>query len=278
MPFTVSHVVAVIPIYKYLGKYFAFSALVIGSMVPDFGYMTPYLVFQRMDSHSLVGIYLYGIPMGLTVYYLYHFFMAPVIVSLLPRYIRQHLHPDLFLGKIPDIPSYILIFSIVVGALTHIYWDFFTHYYGLPRYIEWFNKPFVTIDDFDLMPYRILQHFSTLFGLSLLTFLIWKWIIRRKNKNNTIHSDLPPDTWQAPKLLKKFARYVIFLVPISTGILYATYNIPIVDNVMFGLFKAQLFLRYAVVSGAAAFIICCVLLGAIYHVFIYRHSLQSKIN
>lgn len=269
MPFTVSHVVAVIPLYKYLGRFGAFSALVIGSMVPDFAYMTPYLVHQRMDSHSLVGIYLYGIPMGLTIYYLYHYFMAPVISSLLPKYIRRHLHPDLFLGKIPEIPSYVLVFSLIVGAMTHVFWDFFTHYNGIPQYIDWFNTPLTNIDSYKIMPFRVLQHFSTIFGLSLLVFLIWNWIAKRKSQENP--AKLPhPLIWQAPKKLKLFSRLVIIFVPIFSGIIYAAYNVPIVDDVMFGMYKAQFFLRYAIVSAAATFIICCVLLGMLYHILIYK--------
>lgn len=268
MPFTVSHVVAILPLYKYLGRFGVFSALVIGSMVPDFAYMTPYLVYQRMDSHSLVGIYLYGIPMGLTVYFAYHFFMAPVIVSLLPKRINQHLHPDLAIGKIPDIPAFPLVFSIIVGALTHVFWDFFTHDYGIPKYIDWFNTPLTNIDGYNIMPFRVLQHFSTVGGLSLLVFLIWRWIAKRKIASE----DLQPReaVWTAPKRLKQFAILVLLLVPVTGAIIFALYNVPIVDDVMFGLYKAQFFLRYAIVSAAALFILCCIFLGIIYHYQIYQ--------
>ncbi|HIO97312.1 MAG TPA: DUF4184 family protein, partial [Leucothrix sp.] len=134
MPFTVAHTVAVIPLVKYLGKFGALSALIIGSMTPDFSYLVPYLTHQRFESHSLLGVYLFAIPMGLTIYFLYHLLMAPVIVSILPNSVQKHLHPDLFIGRLPDIPAYTLIFSLVLGALTHISWDFFTHLYGAPQY------------------------------------------------------------------------------------------------------------------------------------------------
>lgn len=282
MPFTVSHVVAVIPLYKYLGKFGAFSALIIGSMVPDFAYMTPYLVDQRMDSHSLVGIYLYGIPMGLTVYFLYHFFMAPVICSILPKRINQHLSRDLFLGKIPNIPSYILVFSIIIGALTHVFWDFFTHSNGIPEYIDWFNIPLTRIDSYEIMPFRVLQHFSTIFGLSLLVFLIWRWLIKKQLKNNTKTSDdfnaphlqttnSVDDHWQASQQLKTISKLIILIAPMIGGIIYASLNVPTLNNVMFGMYKAQFFLRYGIVSAAAIFIICTGLLGIVYQYQIYRH-------
>ncbi len=127
MPFTVSHTVAVIPLVKYLGKYGSLSPLIIGSMVPDVAYLTPYLVDQRMESHSLLGVYLFCIPMGLTLYFLYHLLMAPVIVSILPKRIQSHLHADLFVGRLPNIPSHVLISSLIIGALTHVAWDYVTH-------------------------------------------------------------------------------------------------------------------------------------------------------
>lgn len=272
MPFTVTHVVAVLPLYKYLGKFGALSALIIGSMIPDFAYMTPYLVHQRMHSHSLVGIYLYAIPMGLTIYFLYHFFMAPVLTSLLPKGIKQHLHTDLLLGKIPNIPSYILVFSLILGALTHIIWDFFTHRNGIPQYIDWFNIPLTQLDNYDIMPYRVLQHFSTLFGLSLLLFLIWRWLANKKNPSEPENQQSPSFHWQASKQLKTTAALIIIVVPIIGGAIYATLNVPTIDNVMFGLYKAQFFLRYGIVSAAGFFIICTVLLGMVYQYQIYKYN------
>lgn len=272
MPFTVSHVVAVIPLYKYLGKFGALSALVIGSMIPDFAYMTPYLVHQRMYSHSLVGIYLYGIPMGLTIYFLYHFLMAPVIVSLLPKKLSQYLHADLFLGRIPNIPSYILVLSLVLGAITHVVWDFFTHFDGIPQYINWFHIPLVAIDGYDILPYRVLQHFSSIFGLSLLMFLIWIWMAKRRSQKTEITQSLASSDWHASKRLKGFSTLVLLVIPTLIGASYSALNAPLLGDALFGLHRAQVFLRYGIVSAAAAFIICCVLLGIIYQFQIQRHN------
>jgi hypothetical protein len=267
MPFTVSHAVAVIPLYKYLGKFGALSALIIGSMTPDFAYMTPYLVHQRMESHSFVGVYLYAIPMGLTVYFLYHLLMAPVLVSILPKFIQKHLHTDLFVGRLPNIPSYTLVLSLVIGALTHITWDFFTHQSGIPQYVAWMDVPLTTLDNYDIMPYRVLQHFSTLFGLSLLLFWIWQWIGRKKhaNGNEQQHSH-----WQPPKILKSISLVTILILPIIFGAINGIRHLTSTTNVMYGLYDAQIFLRFAIVGGAATFIISCVLLGLIYQFQIKR--------
>ncbi len=271
MPFTVSHAVAVIPLYKYLGKFGALSALIIGSMTPDIAYLTPYLVHQRMESHSLVGVYLFAIPMGLTIYFTYHLLVAPVIVSLLPKFIQNHLHQDLFIGRLPNIPSYTLIFSIVLGALTHILWDFFTDQSGIPQYIPWMEIPLTSIDGYNIMSYRVFQHFSTLFGLSLLMFWFWKWLAKKKQDASLLDSNIEnAKKWQAPVNLKRFSLIVLGVVPAIFGITNGLKNLS-GSTVMYGLYDAQLFLRYGIVGAAGAFIISCILLGFFYQFYIRKN-------
>ena len=269
MPFTVAHTVAVIPLLKYLGKFGALSALIIGSMTPDFSYFTPYLVHQRFESHSLLGVYLFAIPMGLTIYFLYHLLMAPVIVSIFPKAIQRHLHPDLFIGRLPDIPAYALIFSLVLGALTHITWDFFTHLYGAPQYISAMKVPLANVDGYDIMPYRVLQHGSTLFGMTLLTFWIWSWYAKKKNK-----SDMKTysERWQAPSYLRKLSVIVLITVPLFIAILSGMVDLPETD-VLNGMYSKQKFLSNAIVGWGKGFIISTALLGLLYQ---YRRYLDRN--
>ena len=263
MPFTVSHTVAVIPLAKYLGKYGSLSPLIIGSMVPDVAYLTPYLVDQRMDSHSLLGVYLYCIPMGLTLYFIYHLLMAPVIVSILPKRIQSHLHADLFVGRLPNIPSHVLISSLIIGALTHVAWDYVTHQSGLPQIIHWMIIPLTSIDGYNIMPYRMLQHLSSIFGLVLLLFWAMKWY---KSKNKVKNHSLSSDTlniWRAPANLKLFAITLLIITTFSIGILNGYLHLP-ETNVMYGMYSLQVFVRFAIVGAAGAFLISCIGLGLLY--------------
>ena len=266
MPFTVAHTVAVIPLVKYLGKFGALSALIIGSMTPDFSYITPYLTHQRFESHSLLGVYLFAIPMGLTIYFLYHLLMAPVIVSILPKALQKHLHPDLFIGRLPDIPAYALIFSLVLGALTHVFWDFFTHLYGAPQYFPAMAAPLITIDNYDIMPYRVLQHSSTLFGMTLLTFWIWTWYSKRKTNQS---NESLAENWVAPSYLKKTSFILLLSAPIFVGVLSGIMDMPETD-VLNGMYSKQKFLSSAILAWAKTFIISTALLGLLYQYRIYK--------
>ncbi len=67
MPFTLAHPAAVIPLKKSTyGRYFSLSALIAGSIVPDLGYLVPLADFTGF-SHSLGGIIVFGLPVGLLV-------------------------------------------------------------------------------------------------------------------------------------------------------------------------------------------------------------------
>jgi hypothetical protein len=192
--------------------------------------------------------------------------MAPVIVSILPRALRQYLHPDLFIGRLPNIPAYTLVFSLVLGALTHIGWDFFTHQRGIPQYFEWMDTPFARIDGYDIMPYRILQHFSTLFGMILLSFWVWVWYSKKKISN---HTETVTKKWIAPSSLKKISFIILLFVPVAVGILNGINNLPETD-VLNGMYSKQMFVRHLILAWAAVFIISTTLLGVVYQYLIYK--------
>lgn len=260
MPFTVSHIVAALPLNKGIGKYSKFTALsplIIGSMTPDIAYLTPFLVHQRMDSHSLIAIYLFCIPMGLTVYFLYHLLMAPVVVSCLPKSIQRHLNSDLFIGKLPTTPAHVIVISLVLGALTHIIWDFFTHSYGIPQHIAWMATPLMNIDGFDIMPYRVLQLLSSILGLGLLLYWLAHWYKRRKHINSSTNY------WQAPRALKMISITVLMVVSLIGALLNGYRHLPDTD-VLYGLHSAQVFIRFAILGGVSAFLLCCFGLGLLY--------------
>ena len=271
MPFTVSHIVAALPLDKGLGKYTALSPLIIGSMTPDVAYLTQFLVHQRMDSHSLIGIYLFCIPMGLTIFFLYHLLMAPVIVSLFPKSIQQHLNPDLFIGKLPAIPSHILLISLILGALTHVIWDYFTHQTGIPQHILWMDTPLMSVDGYDIMPYRVLQHLSSILGLALLMFLLYRWYRVIKNKKGSTNY------WQAPQKLKLFTFVSLLGVSMFVALINGYIHLPETD-VLFGMYSAQVFVRYAIVGGAGAFLLCSFALGLVYRFVIHNSDKAEQLN
>lgn len=88
MPLTFAHPAAILPGYQWRDRGVPFSALVIGSMSPDFEY------FLRLEpighfAHTIPGVFVFCLPTGLLVYGLYRVLLSPVVPALLPLVIRR---------------------------------------------------------------------------------------------------------------------------------------------------------------------------------------------
>lgn len=172
MPFTLAHPAAVLPLKRFCRSYANFSALVAGSMAPDI----PYFFFQWHVggyAHTLPGIFLLSIPIGLSLMLLFDY-VGPKAAKLLPnkhaQFVESWFHPAESTSK-----SYatVLVYSLI-GILTHVFWDSFTHSTG------WFvhetpilETEVATIGTHHIHFYKLLQHGSTVVGLLALVLAYW---------------------------------------------------------------------------------------------------------
>jgi membrane-bound metal-dependent hydrolase YbcI (DUF457 family) len=127
MPFTVSHVAAVVPAYRPLTRAHMFSAAVIGSMAPDFGALLPESL-ARWQTHSLPALFSFCLPMGLLAWWLTQRLIKAAVIEVLPdrAWARARSeHPPLALLS-PRV-WVAAAAGILLGALTHLILDAFTH-------------------------------------------------------------------------------------------------------------------------------------------------------
>ncbi|MEV6955008.1 DUF4184 family protein [Streptomyces sp. NPDC051183] len=142
MPFTLSHAAAVLPGIRRTGRgrgVLVASALVMGSFAPDSFYFLDSVVSGVMHygefTHSLVGIVTADalLTAALVAFWL---LLREPLTALLPRSWRGRVY-GFVRGedwrRERQLPSLALWFylSAVVGSLTHVVWDSFTH---LDRY------------------------------------------------------------------------------------------------------------------------------------------------
>ncbi len=162
MPLTFAHPAAVLPGYRLRNQGVPFAALVIGSMSPDFEY------FLRLQpwgnfSHTLPGLVGFCLPVGLVVYGVYRVLILPALPECLPVYLQRRwpapptVHGGLWHMGVAAI-------AILIGALTHIVWDSFTH--GIGFAVQAFPQLKTTLLGWPA--YKYLQHGSTVVGLFLL--------------------------------------------------------------------------------------------------------------
>ncbi|WP_133271821.1 DUF4184 family protein [Hymenobacter radiodurans] len=170
MPFTLSHPALVLPLLAKTRRWLSVTGLVLGSMAPDFEYflrLRPYGSY----GHTWVGIFWFDLPLGLLVAGLFHLVVKRPLVRSLPSFLRARL------GQLSEQPwplrnlwSKRLILGVLIGSLSHIFWDAFTHN----------NSPVTVGIDFlnlrvgPLTLYRWLQYVSSVIGLVAIAWFVWK--------------------------------------------------------------------------------------------------------
>jgi hypothetical protein len=123
MPFTVSHAAAVLPLHRLADGRLPMTALMIGSMAPDFGYFFAHDA-SRALTHSFQSLPTFSLPAGLLVWLFYVVILEKATITLLSdRWHTRFAHTDAL--SPPLIVRACL--AILLGATTHLLWDAFTH-------------------------------------------------------------------------------------------------------------------------------------------------------
>jgi len=184
MPFTFfAHQAAVLPLKLARPRWFCGTALAIGSMAPDLEYFI-WLRTVRYISHSLPGQVLFCLPVTLLLVWLVMRVIARPLALHLPDGGVFHLRDYRVLALRPDTPGFWprAAASALVGSLSHIAWDSFTHLHGWPVQ-AWapLRTPLFIFETEVVYGWRVLQHGSTLFG-----GLIALWLLARIGRDRLL--------------------------------------------------------------------------------------------
>ncbi len=173
MPFTPAHIATAIP---FRHTRLVPSAVIIGTMAPDFEYflrLSPSIGF----GHTSFGALVLTLPLALLVLWLFHFCVKALAISLMPRGLQRRL-----VDKLTHFPFFggsrfsLILLSLLIGIATHLAWDSFTHPHSWLTEHWNFLRQSSSLPVFGFVPhYKILQHLSTLIGLSILCVCSVSW-------------------------------------------------------------------------------------------------------
>jgi hypothetical protein len=165
------------PGYKLLTRAHVFSAAVIGSMVPDFGLILPRDP-ARIETHSLVGLFSFCLPVGLMAYWLTQLLIKPSVLETLPdnAYLRlRSAHPAASLAKLTT--WFTASGALLFGAITHLVWDAFTHENARGvRALPFLRDYGPELDGHPVRVYRWLQYGSSVLGLAVVATALIIWL------------------------------------------------------------------------------------------------------
>jgi hypothetical protein len=168
MPFTLSHPAAVLPFARPLARWQLLSAVVIGSMVPDFGFFSPWRP-DRFETHSAMGLLTFCLPVGLASYWTFQYLIKGPVIELFPEGAYERWRGIAAPAAFGRARQWILAAcGILAGAVTHLVWDGFTHEGARGvRMIPALDDPIVEIGGHQIVAYRLLQDGSSLIGLAV---------------------------------------------------------------------------------------------------------------
>ncbi|WP_460308186.1 DUF4184 family protein [Actinocorallia aurea] len=167
MPFTVSHIAAVLPLRR--GRLVP-SALVIGAMAPDLPLFAP--VSDRPTTHRARAIPTVNLLFGVVLLAVFHAVKRP-LAALLPQRVRARIGPPMGAFRVRGIDDVLwTLASLALGSATHVVWDSFTHEDG--RVVIEF--PALERPVLGLPFYRWAQAGSGVFGLAVLALWSARWL------------------------------------------------------------------------------------------------------
>lgn len=182
MPFTFAHPAIVLPLHALQRRCFSLTALVAGSLSPDFEY------FLRMQIHSshihtLWGLLYFDLPLGLILAFLFHNIVRDPLLDNLPGFLRRRVsvYKTFRWNHYFRTHVFVVLYSLLIGAASHLFWDAFTHSDGFFVKQCSFLKGSIYVAGIHIGYWKILQHGSTLMGFAVLFFALYRLPSRRES-------------------------------------------------------------------------------------------------
>ncbi len=216
-------------------------------MVPDLAYFLP-LGVRRGQSHSLQGLAWFCLPAGLLVWGLYRALVRPLAIAVAPSAVARRLRPaePAAFSAAGVLGATV---SVVVGAVTHLVWDSFTHGSGfVVRALPLLRARIELFDGRTPQVHTLLFHASTAAGLGALAWWGFRWY-------RSAPVGEPPLRRSLPRWLKG-AVLLAIAVPSLAAVLYVLW--PQLD-VGAGEYPGLRAIRRAVLTSGTVFLVAVML-------------------
>lgn len=258
MPFTLAHTAAALPFLRQPVLPVVPVALVAGTMAPDL----PYFALVRpanndwytallsgINSHEFTQILTVGLPLALALAGFLSFVAKPLRWALPDSWVPDR---STLLLRPPTRVHLVLwtFHCLLLGLLTHLVWDSFTHSTG------WFvqHVPVLSLAPVAGMPiYRVIQHVSTLAGLTILVL----WYLKRRGDSDINETAVISRTQKRRVTLLA----LILTVPAAASALVGLGAAPVIEDAA----SAEVFLQVMTLRGGAALLVALAVYSIAWH-------------
>lgn len=187
MPFTFSHPAAVLPLTYLPKRWYSLTALVAGSMTPDFEYFLRMRGYSEY-SHTWFGVFWFDLPLGLFLAFIFHEIVRNKLIDNFPVILKERVYEFKSFEWTTHFKKYsfVVISSMLIGIASHLLWDGLTHQRGIfVRHIGSLAE-LVEIAGGTIPIYHLLQHVSTVIGGIAIIYAFLQWPKTRLTKNHSI--------------------------------------------------------------------------------------------
>ena len=180
MPFTLAHAAVLVPCRRLPSRWLSLTGLAFGAMAPDLEY------FVRLSAtagvgHTPAGVLLFDLPAALLLAWLFHGLVRRPLLRHLPAPLDRLLAPAAEAAwRTSSWRALVLLAgSAVLGSLSHLAWDASTHPGGAVVVVWPLLSSPLPLLPWRIPVYKLLQHGSTLLGLTVLARWIYtQWVVR----------------------------------------------------------------------------------------------------
>ncbi len=175
MPFTFAHPAAVLPLNYLKKKWLSLTALVTGSITPDFEYFIRMKDFT-MYSHTWAGIFWYDLPLSILLSLIFHNLVRTKLILYSPLILKKRLwkYKEVNWNKRFKEDWFIVVTSFLIGIISHLLLDRFTH-----KTVHLINSlPSLQSSSLQMgyrqVSYFLFWDFNSLVGILIVIYSIWQ--------------------------------------------------------------------------------------------------------
>jgi hypothetical protein len=166
MPFTPVHSLLALPFIRLKPERLSATALIIGSMAPDFEYFLA-MHGNKHHGHTWAGSLYFDVPITILAAFAFHLIVKKNLIRNLPAFFQQRLQTLLNFDFWKYFKKNYIVFivSAWAGTWSHFFLDSFTHETGFfVRHLHYSEK-FIQIQGNTVPLYYLLQMTFSLVGL-----------------------------------------------------------------------------------------------------------------
>ncbi|MFP4164266.1 MAG: DUF4184 family protein [Chitinispirillaceae bacterium] len=261
MPLTFAHPAPAVPLKK---AGLMLSPLVVGSLMPDFEFFLT-MSTSKVIGHSVPGLFLFCVPLGLIMLFIFHNLLKHPLISILPHSHQEKLLPVAREFTFRGWGRFLnIVVSLLAGAASHVAMDSFTHHSGIfVKMMPFLSAPVFTLPQGTIRVYFLLQYIFSISGVLAVAYWYWSWY----KGNPSFLSKIPQHPLLFCSKHKAHIGLSISTFSLGGGVSFGMLTSPGISTVE----ATKVFLTNSVIATGTSLLFALITFGVLWHRLVPKH-------